>query len=472
MDNRDKFIFENTHLDRKQDESGPMIIMTSVFILWGFLTAMNGNFSSKLQEILSLTKTQESLLSFVFFAWYFVTGLLFYLVSRYLFDPIAKFGYKRLVILGLLITASGCFLFYPATELSESPAYTLDTKFFFFLSTIVVLATGFAILQITANPYVILMGPDRSAASRLNLSQAFNAFGAYLAPIITTLLFFESDKEVSTDSIKMIYITLGTVVLILAFLFYNAVLPNIKPKNNWDLTDKAIKNEKGLIFGAIAIFLYVGGEVAIGSHLEDYLKLDSIKGLDTVTAKKYVSLYWGGAMAGRFAGALFLSRIEQRSRNGIILLLILLAYLLGYSSTTDSQLSLIFTLLFIVNLVGFRIGQKRSARTLGVFAIMILICICISLLTEENIAMWSLLIIGMFNSIMFPNIFRTALKNLKQKTSSGSALLIMSIVGGAFIPALQDLAIDKLNISLKISFIVPALCYIYIATYAFKKHTQ
>lgn len=468
----EKFRFDSTSIKRKQDESGPMIIMTSVFILWGFLTAMNGNFSSKLQEILNLTEEQENLLPFVFFAWYFVSGLLFYLVSRYIFDPILKFGYKRVVILGLLITAMGCFLFYPAIELTESSEYDLNTKFTFFISTVVVLATGFALLQITANPYVILMGDEKNAAARLNLSQAFNGFGAYLAPIITTLLFFESDKEVSTNSIKMIYVTLGAAVLFLAFLFYLSVLPNIKPKNTLELNDKKIINEKGLIYGAIAIFLYVGAEVAIGSHLEEFLKLESIAGLDTVTAKKYVSLYWGGAMAGRFAGALFLSQLERRSRNGVILLLILLSYLLGFSSTGDHQIAIIFSLLFITNLVGFSLGNGRSARTLGVFAIIVIGCISISLLTDGETAMWALLVIGMFNSIMFPNIFRTALKNLKQKTSSGSALLIMSIVGGAFIPALQDLVINELNISLRYSFIIPAVCYFYIASYALGKQAK
>ena len=533
-----EFNFDRTGISSQRDESGPMIIMTSVFILWGFLTLMNDNLNAKIQTILNLSDTQESLLSFVFFAWYFVTGLFFFLISRYVFDPIEKFGYKNLVIIGLLITAIACFLFYPATTLIEpidlsqlstkqaqemqwsffsttsviliilflishfftpnkkigykrliilaililgtayfifhqapsipgSLSLSQESKFIFFVSTVIVLATGFAILQIAANPYVLLMGEDQTAAARLNLSQGFNSFGAYLAPIISTLLFFEADHNTSTQSLKsvtLIYIVLGIAISFLAFLFYIAVLPDIKIQTKKSvLNNKKILNERHLLLGALAIFLYVGGEVAIGSHLEDYLKLDNISGLDEVIAKKYVAIYWGGAMAGRFAGALFLSRLERRSRNGIIILLIILTYLLGYSSTSNSISALIFTGLFIGNLIGFQIGQGRSARTLSVFALIVIGCILLSILTEGNLSMWALLVIGMFNSVMFPNIFRLALRNLKHKTSTGSALLILSIVGGAFIPALQNIVINTLDVALKYSFLVPALCYVYIA---------
>lgn len=461
-----EYKFEQLNIDIKQDESGPMIIMTSVFMLWGFLTIMNGNLSGKIKTVLDLNNSQKDLLSYVFFAGYFVGGSLFYLTSRYIFDPFKRFGYKKMLIFGLLITAIGCFMFYPASTLANDATINQAQKFYFFLTTMLVLAAGFTILQVTANTYVIFMGDMDTAAARINLSQGFNSLGSYLAPLISTLLFVESGLADNVSIIKATYLTLGLAVLLLAFLFSISVLPDINVYKGKEKT-KRVRNEKQLLLGALAIFLYVGGEVAIGDHLGDYLQLDTIANFDEVTAKKYTALYWGGAMAGRFAGATFLSRIEKRTRTSILILLTILCYLLGLAITGDSFFSLIFTGLFLINLAAFKFGTGRSAKTLGIFAACVIGFIGISILNDGQISMWSLIIIGMFNSIMFPNIFRLGISNLNQKTSIGASLLVLSIVGGALIPLLQNLVITDLHISLQYSFVVPAICYLFISYYGF-----
>lgn len=469
MGKQEDFEFDEHHLDLKKDESGPMIIMTSVFMLWGFLTVMNESLSSKIKAVLDLSDRQENLLSFVFFASYFVVGLIFYLVSRYLIDPFERFGFKKIIIAGLILTAMGCFLFYPAATMADSGSISQVDKFIFFLSTMLVLASGIAVLQIAANPYVILMGNEKNAAARINLSQAFNSLGTYLAPLIATLLFVESDLKIEASSIKMPYLILGLAVLLLAFFFNLSRLPDInraKP-NPQENQEKRTRTEPQLILGAIAIFLYVGGEVAIGSHLADFLKLDYIAGLTDSAAQNYTALYWGGAMAGRFAGAVYLSKIERRAKTRVVFFLIILSYLLAISITGDAVLSLTFASLFTLNLFAFKIGNGRSTSTLTVFGMTIMLCLILGMTNQGSIAMWSIIMIGMFNSIMFPNIFRIALKNLQHKTSTGSALLVMSIVGGAIIPGIQNYLIRVYALAIQYSFVIPLLCYAYIAYYGY-----
>lgn len=461
-----EYQFEDLDLEIKQDESGPMIMMTSVFMLWGFITVMNSSLSEKIKLALDLTQSQEELLSFVFFGGYFVVGLLMFLVCRFVFDPFIRFGYKRMLILGLLITALGCFMFYPAVVVAEMPNLVQYQKFNFFIASMIMLSSGFTILQITANSYVISLGSMDTASVRINLSQGFNSLGTYLAPLIFTLLFFEGGSETTTSDIKIPYVTLGLAVVFLAILFSVSTLPDVKFKIGANINKSLIK-ERQLMLGVLAIFLYVGGEVAIGSHLEAFLQLEYIADFDSVTAQRYTALYWGGAMVGRFAGVAFLSRIEKSTRRTIMVLLVGLCYLLGLSISNDNLISVGFTLLFVFNLIGFQLGSGRSAKTLGVFGAAVILCLTISIINTGLISMWSMIIIGMFNSIMFPIIFRLGIENLQTRTSIGSSLLVLAIVGGAIVPALQTLLINQTYLSLQNSFIIPAICYAFISFYGF-----
>jgi FHS family L-fucose permease-like MFS transporter len=435
-------------------------------MLWGFITVMNGSLSEKIKNALNLTSSQEDLLSFVFFGGYFIVGLIMFLLCRYVFDPFIRFGYKRMLIFGLIITAIACFMFYPAAIVAGIPDLLQSQKFNFFLASMILLSSGFTILQITANSYVISLGNIDTASARINLSQGFNSLGTYLAPLIFTLLFLDGDTSNQAADIKLPYLTIGFAVVFLALLFSISTLPDIKFPTVQGAS-KSLKNEKQLLLGALAIFLYVGGEVAIGSHLEDYLQLEYIANFDKITAQRYTALYWGGAMVGRFTGVAFLSRIEKSTRRSILLLLTVLCYLLGLSISNDHFTAFIYTFLFLFNVLGYQLGAGRSAKTLGVFGAIVIVCIFMSVFNTGHVSMWAMIIIGMFNSIMFPVIFRLGIDDLQSKTSMGSSLLVLAIVGGALIPSLQTLLITKLNYSFQSSFIVPALCYAFISYYGF-----
>lgn len=461
-----EYHFDQFELEIKRDESGPMIIMTSVFLLWGFITVMNDSLSGKIKAALDLTTAQEDLLSVVFFAGYFIVGLVFFLICRYVFDPFIRFGYKNMLIFGLIITALGCFLFYPAAIIADMPDLPQYKKFYFFLSSIVILASGFTILQITANSYVISLGDIETASARINLSQGFNSLGTYLAPLIATLLFIDGDISNQVSAIQLPYLTIGFAVLLLAFLFKISTLPDIKFTSN-ELKTKPLIQEKQLLLGVLAIFLYVGGEVAIGSHLDEYLQLDYIANFDKPTAQRYTALYWGGAMVGRFTGVAYLSRIERKTKRSIVAFIAVMSYFLSYSITNSSTMSLIFVSLFVFNLIGFQIGEGRSAKTIGVFGAIVIICIGVSIFNTGSVSMWSMIMIGMFNSIMFPVIFRLGIEGLKTRTSAGSSLLVLAIVGGALVPSLQTFLVNKEIFTVQNSFIVPAFCYLFIAYYGF-----
>ena len=461
-----EYQFEQLDLEVKQDESGPMIMMTSVFMLWGFITVMNASLSDKIKAVLNLTNSQEDLLSFVFFGGYFIVGLLMFLICRYVFDPFIKFGFKRMLITGLLITAFGCFLFYPAAIVAEMPNLEQAQKFYMFLGAMILLASGFAILQITANSYVISLGDIETASARINLSQGFNSLGTYLAPLIFTLLFINSDVGGGASDIKMPYMTLTLAILLLVVLFSISTLPDIKFLTNHS-NSKIIHKEKQLFLGVVGIFLYVGGEVAIGSHLSEYLQLEHIANFDKITAERYTALYWGGAMVGRFLGVAFLSKLERGTKRTIILFLTLMCFFLGLSISNSYSISLVFTCLFIFNIIGFRLGAGRSAKTLGIFGAAAIICIAVSIINTGEISMWSIIMIGMFNSIMFPTIFRLGVDNLKSKTSMGSSLLVLAIVGGALVPSVQTYLVTDMGLSLQNSFIIPALCYVFVSYYGF-----
>jgi len=534
--------FEKLELKIKQDESGPMIIMTSVFILWGFLTGFTIPLSKNITKVLVLSPLQDGLITFVFFIAYFFVGFLFYLFIKCVHDPFKTIGYKKIVVIGLSITAIGCFLFYPAAELSQnkfiSPDFKQDLlygftaivslsfililftkkkkialiglgltllfsitlyfsgflensteisksfKFNLFLTTMFVLAAGFAVLQIAANPYVIQMGANKNASTRINLAQGFNSVGATLAPVISTLYFVTEADKVNISSIELPYLTIGLAIILLAFLFNLSVLPDIQYTELEQRKNNPVKNELQLLLGVFAIFLYVGGEVSIAEHLEDYFNEISITGFDGDDIKNHIALYWGGAMLGRFAGAIFLSTMEKRNKRRVLIFLTLLCYFLALGTTGNSNHSLIFTGLFFVNLFGFRLGKGRSTLTLGLFGIFIISAIVISIISSGDISLWSIIIIGMFNSIMFPSIFRITIRTLKEKTSLGSSLLVMAIAGGALIPAIQDVSISALkNIDseyqvleffeispLQLSFLIPTACYVFIAYYGFKSY--
>jgi FHS family L-fucose permease-like MFS transporter len=445
-------------LQRSQSARGPLFMVTMLFFMWGFITCMNDILIPKLQQVFTLQDWQAMLIQTAFFGAYFVISLLYFLFSISKGDPISKIGYKNGIIVGLLVAAVGCVLFYPAAGY-ESYA--------FFLLALFVLASGITILQIAANPYVAILGSPEGASSRLNMAQAFNSLGTTIAPVIGGFLIFErvSGLSIGAESVKGPYLGLALTLLVLALLFKLFRLPKVTGEGVIVAGSGALKH-RHMLLGVICIFMYVGGEVAIGSSFINFAKLPHIAGLEEAEASYFLAFFWGGAMIGRFFGAVALAEFKNKGNRFLIIGLIsALTFTIVYS-LYGLELALITLGLIALNIAVLLLGRFIPSRTLGLFAVSVVVLLLIAICTGGPLAMWSVIAVGLFNSIMFPTIFTLAIRGLGKYTSQASSLLVMAIVGGAVIPPLQGLLADVSG-DRQLSFLVPMLCYLYIAFYGF-----
>jgi MFS transporter, FHS family, L-fucose permease len=397
----------------------PLAVVTTLFFMWGFLTCLNDILVPHLKPIFDLNYTQVMLIQFAFFGAYF----LFSIPSAKIIDWI---GYQRSMVIGLLTMGIGAFLFIPA---ASAPSYPL------FLMALIVLAAGITCLQVAANPYVTVLGKPQTASSRLNLTQAFNSLGTFLAPFFGGLLILsaapksmEEIRALAPDAlrayrlheaatVKLPYIGLGIALVLLAVAIGSFKLPKI-PQAQHAVGEKvsdSIWKHPNLIFGAIAIFVYVGAEVSIGSFLVNYFSQPEIGGFTEKVAASFVAFYWGGAMVGRFIGSGLLQKM-------------------------------------------------KTGHLLGICAVCAAALVAISMLSTGHFAMWSIILVGFFNSIMFPSIFTLGVAELGPLTGDGSGIMIMAIVGGALIPLAQGAIADRIGIHH--AFFLPVICYLYILFFA------
>lgn len=384
--------------------------LTSLFFMWGFITCLNDILIPYLKLLFDLNYTQAMLIQFCFFSAYFVVSVpAGMLVSR--------IGYKSGIVTGLLIAGAGCLLFLPAAEMH---VYAM------FLFALFVLASGITILQVAANPYVSVMGKPETASSRLTMTQAFNSLGTTVAPFFGAWLIFGGMNApepvpgaVTESTVQVPYLILAASLILLAIIFAWLKLPAMGKKDPaaaLPLGGKAWQ-QRHLVLGAIGIFVYVGAEVGIGSFLAIYLSQPEIGGMTTAAASHYISWYFGGAMVGRFIGAAVMQKLNP-------------------------------------------------GKVLAFNAVMAVLLLALTILSSGKLAMWSLLLVGLCNSIMFPTIFSLALQGLKQYTSQGSGILCLAIVGGAILPVLQGMLADQIGVQL--AFVLPLVCYLYIAFYGLK----
>ena len=402
-----------------------MSLVTSLFFMWGFLTALNDILIPHLKAIFDLGYAEVMLVQFAFFSSYF----LFALPSGKIVESI---GYKRSMVLGLITMGCGALLFIPAATV---PAFPL------FLGALIVLAAGMTILQVAANPYVSILGPSATASSRLNLTQAFNSLGTTIAPPLGGLLILSAAPKTAeqlrqfsasalasyriqqASSVKMPYLAMAAVLFLIALGLGLAHLPHyeaVDEENGGGHGHLAgIWSKRHLVLGAVGIFTYVGAEVSIGSFLVNYFAQPNIGNMTEQTAAKYVAFYWGGAMVGRFIGSGLLQRL-------------------------------------------------RANRVLGFSALVAGCLVCFSMLNFGHAALWSILLVGLFNSVMFPTIFTLGIAELGPLTGEGSGLLVAAIVGGALIPLAQGRLADMPSIGIHHAFVLPVLCYLYIAFYGFR----
>ena len=399
--------------------SRPLAIVTTLFFMWGFLTCLNDILVPHLKAIFDLSFTQVMLVQFAFFS-------AFFLFSVPWSKIVNRIGYQRSMVVGLLTMAFGAFLFVPAASVVSYPL---------FLTALLVLAAGITGLQVSANPYVDLLGKPETASSRLDLTQAFNSLGTTIAPKLGGLLILsaaplavEQLRQLAPEalhayrvqeaaSVKMPYTVICVALVLLAVLIGTFKLPKIETEGSrpGEKVNDSIWKHRNLVLGAIGLFSYVGAEVSIGSFLVNYFGLPEIASLSAKTAAGFVSFYWGGAMIGRFLGAGLLRRMKAE-------------YLLALCAITAAVL------------------------------------VVVSMLSGGHTAMWTILAVGFFNSIMFPTIFSLGLAELGPLTGNGSGILTMAIVGGAILPVVQGAIAD--HVGLHHAFLLPVICYLYILFYA------
>jgi FHS family L-fucose permease-like MFS transporter len=405
-----------------------LVLLTSLFFMWGLITSLNDILIPHLKAVFTLSYAQAMLIQFCFFAAYFVMSY----PAGYLVE---KLGYKKGIIIGLVIAGVGCLLFYPAAGLRSYP---------FFLGALFILASGITLLQVSANPYVTILGEPETASSRLNMTQAFNSLGTTLGPFLGSLIILSAAIKpaddiqlmlpeqlaayaaTEADAVQAPYLGLAAVLFLIAGIIALSRLPVMKVSDASSVEQarhaphdqyNSVWAYRHLVLGAIGIFVYVGAEVSIGSFLVNFMGRPEIAGLSESDAGKYLSLYWGGAMVGRFIGVAILAKCKPD-------------YVLAFNAFV------ITTLLFVAM----------------VFA--------------GSVAMWALLLIGLFNSIMFPTIFTLAIEGLGKRTGEGAGVLCMAIVGGALVPLIQGLLAD--HIGILYSFLIPVACYLYIAFYGLR----
>ncbi len=434
----------------------PLIILTTLFFMWGFITCMNDILIPYLQGIFQLSPAEAGFIQSAFFGAYFFVSLAYFLISSNIGDPLAKIGYQNGIIVGLITAAIGCLLFYPAAEMKV---------FSIFLIALFVLAGGITILQMAANPYVALLGNAATSSSRLTLTQAFNSFGTTIAPIIGGKLIFEAvggKEHMTADAVKTPYLFLAGTLLVLAVIIKLSKLPKF--------TGETIEKGLGVLkfshltLGVIGIFMYVGGEVAIGSYLVKYF--DELLGFNEATAAGYIAYYWGGAMVGRFIGAVSLTDRNQNQKYGAMAIIAVIAVFSAYLITGDVSVAMIILGLITGNCIAFMVGKSMPARTLAVFSIIVVGLLITTVFSSGDVALWSVLAIGLFNSILFPTIFTLAIKDLGKYTSQGSSLLVMAIVGGAVLTPVMGIIVSA--IGYQKAFLFPAVCYLFIFYYGIK----
>lgn len=393
-----------------------LAILALIFFMWGFITVLNDVLVPHLRSVFALSYTEATMIQFVFFGTYFLAALPSAAVLE-------KLGYKRSIAGGLFTTAAGALLFLPSATL---PSYGL------FLCGLFILASGITMLQVAANPYVAMLGPPETASSRLNLVQAFNSLGTTVAPFFGGMLILANSTSGTSEAGRVLthaerladalavrepYAGIAAVLVLLGLLILAWNFPRVGVRHEASaVAGPSLLREKRLLFGIGAIFFYVGAEIAVGTFLINYISSPHVVPMTHSEAAFYVSLFWGGAMTGRFIGAGLMRRVMPS--------LILGSAALG------------------------------GALLLGT-----------TILSTGWLALWAVILVGLMNSIMFPTIFTLSIEGLGDRTARASAYLIMAIVGGALVPLLQGVVADGMGLAA--SFAVPLLCYFYVAAFAF-----
>src|ERR1700690_684816 len=406
-----------------QNTGFALAVLSAVFFSFGFVTAFKDSLVPHLQSIFALSQSSADLIQFFFFMAFLVISLPSTIV-------VSKLGHQKAIVAGVVVTAMGALLIIPAAGM---------LSYAFFLGALWVIAAGITLIQVAANPFATLLGAPEKAPARLALVEGFNSLGTTLGPLLGGLVILTQAKEgvqttadrlATAGTVKIPYLILAVLLVILAFVISRLKMPQPARITATGGSWGEIWKHPHLVFGIIGIFVYVGAEVTIGGHLINYAT--AITTLTAQQATRYAALYWGGAMVGRFLGSAILERFS-------------------------------------------------GGKVLGVAGTVSFLCCVTTMTTGGMIAVWAAVLVGLFNSVMFPAIFALAVNKLGPLTGKASGVLNMAIFGGALIPLVQGLVIDTAGhpeagatfspaqvSAFHLSFIVPAACYLWIMFYGFR----
>lgn len=462
-------------------------VLISVFFFWGFVAASNDILIPVFREKLHLEAWQGQMISFAFYVAYTVGSLIYFLISKATGgDILNKLGYKNGIALGLVISALGTLLFYPAAE-SES--------FGIMITGLFVVGLGFSLQQTAANPLAIVMGDPKTGAQRLSMAGGINNFGTTLGPVIVSLAIFGSvtgnvAKVADIGAVKTPYLILGAAFLLVAVIFKFSPIPNridhaddtSKVATPTDIAPMAPGAKKGALnysqlwLGMIGIFIYVGVEVATASNLPqfmtEHLKGEDGKPFPTEGIAPFVSLYWASLMMGRWTNSIGAFNISAGIKSVLRFIMPYLAFgvflLINIIANHDITPFYVYGFVIIALIIGDLLSRGNPARQLLIFSICGMLSLIIGMLADGMVSVYAFTSVGLFCSTLWPCIFTLAIAGLGRHTNQGATFLVMMIMGGAFISLLQGWLAGDHVIGIQASFIVGVFCFAYLAFYAIR----
>ena len=544
-----------------QNNKSALTTLVTVFFFWGFIAASNGVFIPFCKTYFNIDQFQSQLVDFAFYGAYYIGALLLFIISSSIKkDIINSWGYKKGIIYGLLLSAIGAFVMYPATAGAEQGQTSI---FYFVLVALFIVGLGFSLQQTTANPFAIALGDPKTGSHRLNLAGGINSFGTTIGPIVVAFIIFGSaplsseelalmikNNDIKLTTVQALYLGVGVLFLLAAALFhFSKKLPALKSDTTFESANKAknlliiltiiiigcfgyifstyagtetateeienirlillfmalvaviasvffantsaSKNAEGwgamkypqLVLGMLAIFTYVGVEVTIGSNLGELLKQGigetglnalGLPELNDSQLGKYISLYWGGLMIGRWVGAITVFNPSKGLKKALLIIVpyiafgvIVLVNSIKYSFTNNEIL--FFAICIAVQIGGFFLAKDSPVKTLKIFSLLGMLGMLIGLFSSGNVALFAFLSGGLFCSIMWPCIFTLSIAGLGKYTSQGSAFLVMMILGGGIIPPVQGKLADVFTI--QSSYWMAVACFAYLLFYAYRTKT-
>ncbi len=447
--------------------------LISVFFFWGFVAASNDILIPVFKEQLHLEQWQSQMISFAFYVAYTVGSVIYFLLSKFSGgDILNRIGYKNGISLGLIISAFGTLLFYPAAELASFPLM---------ISGLFIVGLGFSLQQTAANPLTISIGDPSKGAQRLSLAGGINNFGTTIGPLIVSFAIFGavagSAQVNSLDAVKIPYLILGAAFLIVAIIFKFSSLPNkiettetVVESNHLVGGKTSATQYPQLWMGMIAIFLYVGVEVSTASNLPEFMK----QHLNTPTNQiaPYVSLFWASLMIGRWTSAVGAMNVKSSMKQVLRFVLPYLAFGIFIVANTIANQDLtslyLYGVILLVLIAADFLSQGHPAKQLLIFSGLGILALIIGMLADGMISVYAFISVGLFCSTLWPCIFTLAIAGLGKHTNQGSGFLIMMIMGGGFISLFQGVLADDSLLGIQYSYVVGVLCFLYLAFYGWK----